>query len=331
MGRGDSLLDDSLARDLLVIHAKASTDTYFVTSQLLPSLGLPPDRVVLSSALPLGELVITSLERELRHSRVTVLVISPAFLKEKWPLFGQALASHHAIAGQRCVVPILLEDCEVPLRLEARVLLDLRNPENQERELKRLRDLFPSGEASSPSCPVPVAPRPALRPAPRARNPIAYMAILGALALDPSAYLEGPRASSEGARSAEASFSFTALISAAFRALVDAGVSLPPGAARTAIGGEGDETPPPDPKPSGRTAAELEQLARDRLTDSQYEEALRFAKRAFRRNPSSETARLCVLALCSLKRGAETQQYFPHLSPKQQSVLGELCANTSDP
>lgn len=156
MENHDSGATEEMKYELLVIHAEAATDSSFVRSELLPSLGLPSDRVMLSSELPLGGFAIDVMEAALRQSRVTMVVVSPAFLEEKWTLFSEALATYQTIEGSRSLVPILLADCKMPLRLKARVTVDLRDPRNHERGLRRLRAMFSlssqvAGSVQSPS------------------------------------------------------------------------------------------------------------------------------------------------------------------------------------
>jgi hypothetical protein len=129
------------SKDLFILHAKATPDLDFVRSYLLPALGLPPDRVVLSSSLPPGRPVLHAVECALLTSRVTVLVVSPAFLRETWSTCAEALASFHAMRGG-LLVPLLISDCELPMRLELWVQLDFRFATRRADELARLRSLI---------------------------------------------------------------------------------------------------------------------------------------------------------------------------------------------
>lgn len=140
--------------DLFILHAEA--DTAFVRAQLVPELGLAPDRVLLSSELPLGTSVIEAIERGVAVSRVTAAVVSPAFLHESWARFGEALASHHATHGG-LLVPIVLADCTLPLRLDFRVKIDCRDAGRRASELGRLRALLalPDPPPRELPCPYP--------------------------------------------------------------------------------------------------------------------------------------------------------------------------------
>ncbi|HRC54313.1 MAG: TIR domain-containing protein [Myxococcales bacterium] len=128
-------------RDLFVLHSSAPDDIAFVRSQLLPEMGLPDARQCCSGDLEPGEPKLEFLERKVCGSRVVVVVLSPTFLNEHWPIIGEALASYHATQGG-WVVPLKLFDCAVPLRLAFRDALDCRDPERRGDELERLRQLL---------------------------------------------------------------------------------------------------------------------------------------------------------------------------------------------
>jgi WD40 repeat protein len=108
------------------------------------------------SELPLGTLALAELERSIRTSRLTVVVVSQAFVADVWSRHAELLASHEAMARGAGVIPILLDDCAPPLRLAAAVSLDLRARERWEPELGKLRRLLPEprddgrGEGSAP-------------------------------------------------------------------------------------------------------------------------------------------------------------------------------------
>jgi hypothetical protein len=128
-------------KDLFIFHADAELDTRFVRQYLLPSLKLPPDRLVLSSSLPPGRLVLHAVEQALASCRITVVIVSPAFLRETWSTFGESLAGFHAMRGG-LLVPLLISDCDLPLRLELWVRLDFRSAEHRDGELARLLELI---------------------------------------------------------------------------------------------------------------------------------------------------------------------------------------------
>lgn len=149
-----------------IIHAEA--DAWFVKGVLLEALGLPAGRVKLAGELPLGRALLVELERCVRASRLTLVVVSHAFVSDEWSKHTEVLASHAALGGERVVVPLRLDDCEVPLHLAALTSLDLRRRERWPDELDKLRRQLPDllGAASHPAA-APAAlpcPYPGMRP-----------------------------------------------------------------------------------------------------------------------------------------------------------------------
>lgn len=126
--------------ELFVIHAPA--DAWFVHGALLPALGLSAAQVRITSALPPGRPALVELGRGIRRSKLSVVIVSQAFVTDVWAKHAELLASHASVAEARRVIPIYLDDCEVPLHLAAAVSLDLRARQRWEAELSRLRALL---------------------------------------------------------------------------------------------------------------------------------------------------------------------------------------------
>jgi hypothetical protein len=83
--------------------------------------------VKLSSELELRAIKLVELKRGVQSSRLTVVVLSPAFTTDRLAELAELLASHASGATGR-LVPLLYTDCELPLRLDFRVSLDFRDP-----------------------------------------------------------------------------------------------------------------------------------------------------------------------------------------------------------
>jgi hypothetical protein len=143
------------ALDFFILHA--DQDAEFVKISLASQLG---ERVMLSSELPLGTTVITALERGVVTSRVTVVVLSLAFLRDSWSVFGEELAGFHATRGG-LLVPLVVEDCVLPLRLEFRTRLDCRDALSRAAAAGRLRELLDLPEPAPLEIPCPY---PGMRP-----------------------------------------------------------------------------------------------------------------------------------------------------------------------
>ena len=125
--------------DLFVICAQ--DDEAFVSDFLLPELELPPGRVLLNNELTPGASVIGEIERGVMRSTVTVVVLSPAYLRDRWTEFGDHLAGFAGGSEPR-LIPLILKDCDIPLRLTFRVALDFRDrdPARWRNETRRLRE-----------------------------------------------------------------------------------------------------------------------------------------------------------------------------------------------
>jgi len=96
--------------DLFVVYAASDAD--FVHGYLLPALNLPPARVLLVDELTPGALVVSEIARGVARSRYTVAVLSPAYLADRWAVFGEQLASYVSVEGERAggaqVIPLHL-------------------------------------------------------------------------------------------------------------------------------------------------------------------------------------------------------------------------------
>jgi hypothetical protein len=57
--------------DLFIVHAPA--DAEFVRGYLVPAVNLPPDRVLLSDALPLGGMLAAEIDQAVTRSRFSLL------------------------------------------------------------------------------------------------------------------------------------------------------------------------------------------------------------------------------------------------------------------
>jgi TIR domain len=85
------------------------------------------------------------IDRAVSASRYTVTVLSPAYLADCSAMFGEHLASHASLQTSH-VIPLRLTDCELPLRLQARVALDFTDPSSWPMEVARLRALVDSDQ-----------------------------------------------------------------------------------------------------------------------------------------------------------------------------------------
>jgi hypothetical protein len=145
----------ALAYDVFVVHATA--DDSFVQGYLLAKLGLPPGRILRLQALELGEVVTEEIERGVRSSRVTIVVLSSAYMADRWAAFGQQLAAYAAVAKEThgVLFPLLLEDCKLPAHVESLVKLDFRDSTREawDEQIDRLRASLDRPVSPAPELP----------------------------------------------------------------------------------------------------------------------------------------------------------------------------------
>jgi len=154
-------LVNGFAHEVFVVHTDAPRDLAFVDGYLLANLGLAPERVFRLRDLKLGQPISAEIERGVRSSRVTLVVLSAAYMDDRWVAFGQQLAAYASVAdGVRgTLLPLLLDDCELTMHVASLVKLDFRTSEREawDREMARLRTYLerPVAPALHLPCPYP--------------------------------------------------------------------------------------------------------------------------------------------------------------------------------
>lgn len=116
--------------------------------------------MLLVDELPVGTVLVSEIELAVSRSRFTIVVLSHAYLADRWAVFGEQLATHASVERLR-LVPLRLTDVVLPLRLEARVALDFTTTDRWESESARLRDLL---QTTSPAFEQLACPYPGMRP-----------------------------------------------------------------------------------------------------------------------------------------------------------------------
>jgi WD40 repeat protein/energy-coupling factor transporter ATP-binding protein EcfA2 len=142
--------------DLFIVHAEA--DRAWVEGYLKPALGVEPARLITPPGFDLTATVPAEFERAVTSSRYTALVLSPAFLADRWSEFGEQLVQFASVEGGRGrLVAIQLHPVELPLRLRFRVALDCTDRTQWDDQAGRLRDLLdrPEPAAEEVPCPYP--------------------------------------------------------------------------------------------------------------------------------------------------------------------------------
>ena len=143
--------------DAFIVHAGA--DEQFVQGYLLPELSVSRERVLVLDELSLGRPIVEEIERGVSTSRVTIAVLSPAYMCDRWAVFGEQLAAYTRVAsGYRGeLLPILRTDCDLPAHIRSLVTLDFRdsNPDVWKSEATRLRAHLDRPAPTEPELPCP--------------------------------------------------------------------------------------------------------------------------------------------------------------------------------
>jgi hypothetical protein len=139
--------------DLFVTFAQA--DRAWVLGFMLPALGLADDRVITAEHFRPGASVVDEFERAVTTSRYTVVVVSNAYLADAWSVFAEQLTSYASVGGSDQLIPAVLESCELPLRVEFRVRLDMTDERRWEEQLARLRGLLEQSDPGMEELPCP--------------------------------------------------------------------------------------------------------------------------------------------------------------------------------
>lgn len=117
---------------------------------------------------------VTEIERAIRTSRRTLLVLSPAYLASQWTEFETLLLQTLDPPNQqRRLIPLLRERCDLPLRIRFLTYLNLSDPGSAQHAWPRLLQALVPADSPSRSAPAPtVTPVPITSPAPRDQRTI---------------------------------------------------------------------------------------------------------------------------------------------------------------
>ena len=112
--------------------------TKWVKGQFLPALGLPPARSSPRRSFGSAHPGVEEFERAITSSRYVLLVLSPAYASDEWSVYAELLTSHAAVeSGAQRLIPLLLQDYDLPLRVDFRVQLDCREASRWEARRSR--------------------------------------------------------------------------------------------------------------------------------------------------------------------------------------------------
>lgn len=130
-----------MSYDVFVSYSHADSD--WVHNILVPRLAIHGFTVCTDVAsFTAGKFGIEQMEEAVVESKRTLLVMTPAYLNSEWSTFENVMAqSLDPAAKLRKIIPVLVSDCDLPLRLRVLHYRDLRSDAPQEWD-KLMRDLI---------------------------------------------------------------------------------------------------------------------------------------------------------------------------------------------
>jgi len=123
-----------------VFISYSHTDRAWVQDWLLPRLEEAGLRVCIDSRdFEIGLPSLDNMERAAENSRHTLVVLTPAWVHSEWTNFEALLTqTNDPIGRRRRVLPLMLEDCDPPLRLSVLTYADFRNAHHREDQVARV-------------------------------------------------------------------------------------------------------------------------------------------------------------------------------------------------
>jgi formylglycine-generating enzyme required for sulfatase activity len=147
--------DSTYRYDLFATYAKV--DALWVHGHLLPALGIPRSRVITEDQFEPGTFTAEEVERAVRTSRHTLLVLSPeALVDEGWMRYARVLAAHAEIARERGrLIPLILRPCELPDGIAARKRIYFTDESKWDEKAAELRGWLERPEPVQQDIPCP--------------------------------------------------------------------------------------------------------------------------------------------------------------------------------
>jgi hypothetical protein len=147
-------------------------DSPWVRNVLLPHLEGEGLRVCIDFRdFELGVPSLANMENAVDRSRKTLLVLTPNWVASQWAAFKALLIQTKDPAGRgRRILPLMVQPCELPPRLQVFTYLDLTDPAQFDFQMRRLVAAIRSAPQSPAPAETALAPRPAPPARPRARG-----------------------------------------------------------------------------------------------------------------------------------------------------------------
>ena len=133
---------DPFDYDAFVSYRHQEPDKAWVRQTFVPALEAAGLRVCVDHRdFRLGAPLVTEMARAVEQSRTTVAVLSPAYLDGRFAELENVLAEHLGLEERAVrLVYVVREPCEPPLRMRARLRLDLTTDDEVAEGLPRLVD-----------------------------------------------------------------------------------------------------------------------------------------------------------------------------------------------
>lgn len=149
-------------------HSNSNEHTFFISysdedeawvqGYLIPALDLKNDQYTAKQKFSPGESKVKCIEKAIRDSRYTFLIISPSYLEDEWVGLSEHLSTYKEISESVInLIPIIYLPCDVPMSVDFKVKLDFSEPGNWETEIKKLRCLIDANvpDTREIECPYP--------------------------------------------------------------------------------------------------------------------------------------------------------------------------------
>ncbi len=142
--------DDAIAYDAFVSYRHQEPDKTWVRRTLVPALDAAGLRVCVDHRdFALGAPILEEMAQAVERSRCTVAVLTPAYLAGRFGMLENVLAEHLGLEeGARRLLYVKRAACEPPLRVRARLYLDMSDDAEVAAALERLVAELRSSTAS---------------------------------------------------------------------------------------------------------------------------------------------------------------------------------------
>jgi TIR domain len=99
-------------------------------------------RIFDEASIKLGADIPYTIENGIRSSRHVILILTPRAFSSNWVAFEASLAiSRDPQSADRTLIPVLREDCEIPLRLQRIKYLDARSEDFESQLISLLESI----------------------------------------------------------------------------------------------------------------------------------------------------------------------------------------------